>query len=66
MKNRRQQCGHQKMGGSLEAVPLFGMLAAVLLGAAAGLAHTGWLMKNSTETLLPLGEPKGQPMKDAL
>lgn len=37
------------MGGSLEAVPLVGMLAAVLLGAAAGLAHTGWLMKNSTE-----------------
>jgi hypothetical protein len=37
------------LGGSLEAVPLFGMLAAVLLGLAAGLAHTGWLMKNSTE-----------------
>lgn len=37
------------LGGSLEAVPLLGMLAAVFLGLAAGLAHTGWLMKNSAE-----------------
>ncbi|MDE8667189.1 hypothetical protein PY310_01165 [Pseudarthrobacter sp. H3Y2-7] len=37
------------MGGSVEAVPLLGMLVAVTLGVAAGLAYTGRLMKNSAE-----------------
>jgi hypothetical protein len=37
------------MGGSVEAVPLLGMLVAVPLGVAAGLAYTGWLMKNSSD-----------------
>jgi hypothetical protein len=36
------------MGGSPEAVPLLGMLVAAPLGTAAGLAYTGWLMKNSS------------------
>ncbi|GAA1792723.1 hypothetical protein GCM10009712_44460 [Pseudarthrobacter sulfonivorans] len=37
------------MGGSVEAVPLLGMLVAVTLGTAAGLAYTGRLMKNSAD-----------------
>lgn len=37
------------MGASVEAVPLLGMLVAVTLGTAAGLAYTGWLMKNSAD-----------------
>jgi hypothetical protein len=35
------------MGGSVEAVPLLGILVAVPLGVAAGLAYIGRLMKNS-------------------
>ena len=35
------------LGRSPEAVPALGMLVAALLGTAAGLARTGWLMKNS-------------------
>jgi hypothetical protein len=34
-------------GDSLESLPLLGMLVAWPLGIAAGLAHTGWLMRNS-------------------
>lgn len=36
-------------GGSPETLPMLGMLVAVPLGIAAGLAYTGWLMKNSAE-----------------
>lgn len=36
-------------GGSPETLPMLGMLMAVPLGIAAGLAYTGWLMKNSAE-----------------
>lgn len=36
-------------GGSPETLPMLGMLVTLPLGAAAGLAYTGWLMKNSDE-----------------
>ncbi|WP_087874406.1 hypothetical protein [Arthrobacter globiformis] len=36
-------------GASPEMLPILGILVAVPLGVAAGLAYTGWLMRNSAE-----------------
>lgn len=36
-------------GGSPETLPMLGMLVTLPVGVAAGLAYTGWLMKNSAE-----------------